>query len=158
MHNQIGKFSGQIDTPLVEEGIEQARKSAEVLKTYNIDAIVSSPLQRAHDTARIVAKIIGYPEDRIEVSSLLLERNFGILEGTPYQPGIVFDDVEGAESLEELVERAKKSLEWLRNIKANNILLVSHGSYGRALNVVLSDDIKSFNKIKFHNAEVIELL
>src|SRR5581483_5723923 len=56
--------AGRIDTPLTERGRQQAREAGKKAKAQKLhfDLIVSSPLSRALETARIIAKEIGYPE------------------------------------------------------------------------------------------------
>jgi len=50
------------DRPLTEEGIKKMKEAAEGIaqNVPEVDLIVSSPLVRAHDTAKIAAKAIGY--------------------------------------------------------------------------------------------------
>jgi len=158
VHNQIGKFSGRINSPLTDEGRQDVKANAEELVGVNIDAIVSSPLSRALDSAKIIAEVIGFPEDKIIVSDLFSERDFGKLEGTPYSPLAVNDDVEDIESIEDLIKRAEKGFELLNKIDANDILLVSHGSLGRAMVFVISQDTDKSQKVKFHNAKIEQLI
>ena len=54
--NRDGMFRGQKDFPLNENGRTQARSLAEELSTWRIDAIYSSPLSRAMETARPLAE------------------------------------------------------------------------------------------------------
>ena len=42
--------------PLTEVGIDQAERIGKFLKPFNISAIYSSPIERAKNTAEIVAK------------------------------------------------------------------------------------------------------
>lgn len=60
--NVRGIRAGHIETPLTDEGRQQARRAGQAAKKYQIDTIVCSPLSRAHETAAIVAKEIGIPE------------------------------------------------------------------------------------------------
>lgn len=54
--------AGQVDYPLTELGHEQARLAADyLLANERIDAIYSSDLQRAYDTALPVAEALGLP-------------------------------------------------------------------------------------------------
>jgi len=53
--NKEGLFRGRWDFPLTQNGIEQAEALQKELKDFDISAIYSSPLKRAHDTAKIVA-------------------------------------------------------------------------------------------------------
>lgn len=48
-------FHGQTDVPLTPMGVAQAKKTAKKLSTIKIHKIFSSPLSRAHDTARAIA-------------------------------------------------------------------------------------------------------
>ena len=60
--NKERKFTGQIDAPLDERGIEQAKRNAEyVLANYKIDCIYSSDLSRAYNTVKPVADALGLP-------------------------------------------------------------------------------------------------
>lgn len=52
-------FRGSADVPLNKTGERQARALGEALKSDRIDAIYSSPLSRAMDTARAVAESCG---------------------------------------------------------------------------------------------------
>lgn len=56
--NVLGKWQGQADPPLTDAGREQAWAAAAKLGTF--DVIASSDLQRARETAEIVARAIGH--------------------------------------------------------------------------------------------------
>ncbi|MCE9583163.1 MAG: histidine phosphatase family protein [Planctomycetes bacterium] len=58
--------------PLTQEGRRKTRAAARGLKRLDLglDAVLSSPLPRAHETARIVAEVLGLPRPRL--SDLLL--------------------------------------------------------------------------------------
>ena len=156
LHNQIGIFSGRTDSPLVDEGKEDVKKSAESVKYIGIDVIVCSPLQRAVESAEIIAEVIGY-KGKILENDLLSERDFGALEGTPYIPLKVKDDVEDIESVEDLVKRAQRALKWIESLHADEVLVVSHGSLGRSLRYVISEEIPFNHPVKFGNAEIVQL-
>src|SRR6266545_5850147 len=76
--NAERRVQGHSDTPLNETGRAQAVALADALEGKEIDAVYSSDLLRAHETARIVAKRRG-----LEVTAIrdLRERNFGTWEG-----------------------------------------------------------------------------
>ncbi len=59
--NAEGRFQGHMDIPLNERGREQARSLIERLRPYQIQAILSSDLSRALETARIAAEGIQVP-------------------------------------------------------------------------------------------------
>lgn len=156
--NVLGLFAGRIETPLTEEGRRQATKAGKKAKDLGIDFIVSSPLSRAHDTARLVAKEIGYPEDKIALSELLLERNYGSMEGRPYSDNARNNDFSGSESKKELLARARQALTMLEEIEADTILVVSHGSFGRALRHHVLEDFPFTHPHRIPNAEILELI
>ncbi len=158
IYNQNGKFSGRIDSPLTDEGRDDVRKNAESLKDLNIDIIVASPLSRAIESAQIIAEVIGYPKNKILINDLFSERDFGVLEGTPYTPLAVHDEVEDIESVEDLIHRAQKGFDYLNTLKGDDILLVSHGSLGRALRYVISQEHPFEHPARFKNAEIVTLI
>ena len=54
--NKIGRYQGQHDAPLSELGRQQAQALAQRLHNEPLDAIYSSPLQRAAHTAQAIAQ------------------------------------------------------------------------------------------------------
>lgn len=159
--NKLGLWAGQIETPLSEEGKLQAKLAGEKIKELRIDKIISSPYERAHDTAKIIADEIGYPIDQIELNSLFIERHLGSLEGTPWQPDLNLDGFADIETFDTLFERCKLGFELLLNLPEESILLVSHGATGRMLRHVIHPEIpfeKSPEHGGFKNAEIVQLL
>jgi probable phosphoglycerate mutase len=77
-YNHAGRFQGQADVPLNEVGIAQARAVGERLAKLGITRLASSDLQRAADTARIVAEHLKLP---VEFDSRLQEINVGSWAG-----------------------------------------------------------------------------
>jgi broad specificity phosphatase PhoE len=67
------------------------------------------------------------------------------------------DAVPGAESMASLIIRAKKIADLVITIPEDNALIVSHGSFGRALRQILHPDI-AFGDEQFDNGEVVQLL
>lgn len=143
-----GRRVGHIDTPLNDEGREQARVAGQNAKQYNIDTIVCSPLARAHETAKIVAKEIGVPEKEIHINSLLIERDFGKLDGQPYEPDVNLDGIADVESMHEIKERAKLALEWIETLNGINVLVVSHGGLGWAMRSVLQPGVNHTERLQ----------
>ena len=58
--NVYNKICGRTDVELTEKGREQARQLAQRAGEYQIDLILCSPLQRAHETAQTVAIAGGF--------------------------------------------------------------------------------------------------
>ena len=72
------RVQGHADRPLNETGRAQARALAEELAGEPIDAVYSSDLVRAHETARVVAERRGLPVTAVRD---LREKHFGSWEG-----------------------------------------------------------------------------
>lgn len=73
--NENGYFTGQTDVPLAELGKAQAEQTADYLyKNYKLDALYSSPLQRAYSTALPISKCFQLP---IQTEEDLKEINGG---------------------------------------------------------------------------------
>jgi len=71
-------YSGRSDIPLTEIGREQARQAAQRLTGAGVDAVITSPLIRARDTARAIADATGAP---LTVDERLTEVDYGAFEG-----------------------------------------------------------------------------
>jgi len=82
--NQEGRYSGQTDIPLSEEGLRQAQHLAERLRGQSFQAIYSSDLQRARQTAEPIARATGAP---LYFDPRLREINQGEWEG------MLFEDI-----------------------------------------------------------------
>jgi len=76
-YNAAGnKYCGRTDLGLTEKGLAQAAKVAASLKGVNIDAVYSSPLQRARITAEIASG-----NRPVTTDERLIEIDFGLWEG-----------------------------------------------------------------------------
>lgn len=73
--NKSRSYLGWTDVELNEEGLRQAYKVKQRLSGEKIDALYSSPLKRAYETARIINQ--NFNQEIIKVEELK-ERNFGI--------------------------------------------------------------------------------
>lgn len=59
--NVEGRYQGQADPPLNEKGLAQARLLAEEMSDVSLNALYTSPLRRALQTAQILATALGVP-------------------------------------------------------------------------------------------------
>ncbi|WP_017623540.1 bifunctional RNase H/acid phosphatase [Nocardiopsis chromatogenes] len=75
------RFAGTGDIGLTDVGREQARRAARGLAGTGIEVVVSSPLRRTMDTARIVAEELGL---EVEPEEGLRETDFGEWEGMTF--------------------------------------------------------------------------
>lgn len=69
--------------PLTEKGRAQAERGAEGLRASGIDMIVSSPLRRTRETAEIVARALGIPEQDITIDDRVREVELGDFNERP---------------------------------------------------------------------------
>lgn len=76
--NVSGLYQGHTDIPLNSNGIKQASMLGKKLENINFDIVLSSPLSRAYDTAKICLSGRDIP---IVIDNNLIERSFGKLEG-----------------------------------------------------------------------------
>jgi alpha-ribazole phosphatase len=144
--NAGGKLQGWMDAPLNERGRSQAQDAAAFFKNIHLDAVYCSTLQRARETAEILAAPHGLP---VHAEQDLREFHFGAWEGLNHEEIDALDHEEWAkffirpkelrvrdgETFGSLQERMVKT--WQR-IQAQegpdkDILLVSHGGSLRTL-------------------------
>lgn len=147
-------MQGQTQGELTEHGREQARQVADRLASKPIDAIVSSDLQRAVQTAEIIAEPHGLP---INQTTLLRERDWGGFTGR-FIPDLK-DEVwpEDIESLDCLLERAQRFLDYITTNYANlTVIAVGHGIINKAVLAVYAHcGMREVQRMM--NAEVREL-
>jgi probable phosphoglycerate mutase len=77
--NIEGRFQGHLNIPLNAHGREQARALGEKLRGQGLEAILSSDLSRAEETAKIIARILG--EIPVLSDSRLREAHLGGAQG-----------------------------------------------------------------------------
>lgn len=80
--NRAGKLQGATDVPLNEEGRKQAVACGKFFEDIAIQAIFTSPLQRASKTAKIINEQLHLPLIQIDA---FRERTFGTAEGMTYE-------------------------------------------------------------------------
>ena len=160
--NRDGRFQGHADPPLNEHGRRQARALAELLASQPIEAIYSSDLLRAQETAQIVAMRLGLD---VVIDPQLRERDVGKWSGlTRAEIEERFPDeiqrwrrglVMVGESREALSERV---LAATRRISAahpeGQVLVVSHGGALRMLRHAAGEDLSGPG---LANTEVIRI-
>lgn len=141
--NVVGRLQGSTDIPLNDIGRAQAETaSAALMRVLETEPIVvTSPLERARDTAQIIAAAAGVP---VEADDRLRERAYGVWEGhtmaeiaqqwpQEYEKrknGIPYD-LPGMESDAATGNRvAAAAREWCADAE-RDVVFVSHGSAAR---------------------------
>jgi probable phosphoglycerate mutase len=126
------------DTPLDEEGLAQAARLASRLASHSIERIFCSDLPRARMTAAAIEAQTGLTA---ELTSLLQERNFGDMRGTPYAQ-IDFDlwaldyippNGEGWDAFHERVDQAWAAVVERAQGLRGDLVVVTHGLVCHAL-------------------------
>jgi len=79
--NLENRFTGWIDVPLSEKGIQEAHAAGKSLKGVRFDRCFTSNLKRAQDTLKIILEEIGQQNIPIEKDLALNERHYGALQG-----------------------------------------------------------------------------
>lgn len=168
--NLLYIFCGSTDSPLADIGREEALLAGKRFNTDKLtkgtvfEAIFSSPLSRAFETAKLYTEGAKITKPGISIEPLLTERDFGSLEKTRYSKQVssklLNDNLpEGVEKWDDVVDRAKKLLRKVESYEGN-ILLVGHGSIGRALKKVINDEYQTTLDWKQHipNSEITRLI
>jgi broad specificity phosphatase PhoE len=76
--NAEGRLQGHLDIPLSDRGRRQAERLGERLAPLGVDALYTSPLRRANESAEIIGVRLGLT---LAERAALMERNVGELEG-----------------------------------------------------------------------------
>lgn len=133
--SQNGRHTSHTDLPLLPSGTERARRLAPVLAEFEFARVLSSPLQRARETAELA----GF-RDRIEITPELTEWDYGEYEGLTSEAiwerrpdwRLWTDGAPGGESPEQVAARADRLI--ADAVQAGgDVLLFAHGHILRVL-------------------------
>lgn len=166
--NLRGALQGRLDTPLNATGLQQAQEVAEKIKAQSLhfDAVYTSPLRRAKDTARIAT---GLAADQIIIDNRLVEFSFGAWEGRSGAELAAdikgfFDPQEdfcapGGENFPELFSRTKTFLRDIGKLHRNQrVLVVSHAAALHAMLTVFAQrPLAQFWKVTLGNCGLVKL-
>ncbi len=115
---------------LSHNGQKQARRCALALlqSGANIKRIFSSPLERATETAAIIAENLQLTEKEIAVSEELTEINFGKFQGISLDGPIEVSEIRKSPDVESPQKAGERVLNFLESVKADHDLaIISHG-------------------------------
>jgi len=132
------KISQPDDEPLNERGINQAKELGKRFANTQVDLVVSSPHQRAVQTAKEISEhvetnplfaevkkpkeVVGQSKESEEVKEILKK----IGEMYMVDPSWHYSD---EENFEDLKRRGLKALEYLQSLNIENVVVVSHGNF-----------------------------
>ncbi len=134
---------GRLEIPLSRSGIAQGKRIARLLPDLEIRAIYTSPLRRAVETARILAKEC---HRSVKINPNLTEVAFGRWQGYRFDD-LIKDEayhrflrsplkvaVPGGETIVDVQERGLKAIRRaIRDYPKGRLLFVSHGDVIRAI-------------------------
>jgi broad specificity phosphatase PhoE len=128
----VKRVLADISDPLTSKGVKQAEAVSERLKNEKIDAIFSSPIKRAKETAQIIAK--HHPNAKFIIVDELKEMELGSYLNKGFDEvdwDLIPDDVENKTSL---YKRAKKVIERvLEEFSSGTVLFVAHNAINKAM-------------------------
>lgn len=145
-------YGGIADFPLTDRGRQQAVETGRSLAKHSPVAIYSSPLQRAHETARIIAQDLGL-DDPTVVQDLQERNSYGVLSGMnkdkaelvfanvlstlKEKPGYSKESIPGCELWDDFVVRVRRGFESVvqdAQSKGHDVIgIVTHGKFTAAL-------------------------
>lgn len=138
--NAERRMQGSIDTHLNATGREQAAKLAARIKGLALDRVYCSRLSRSRETAEIahgsvpIDSLVGLNEQSVgRFQGLKLDGSDSALTAEWRRRSQDPDDsLDGGESLNQLYERVRATVETIRNRHpSGNILIVGHGNTNR---------------------------
>ncbi len=133
--NVAGLLRGRLDPELDLVGHSEARDLAQQLNNVGLSRVISSPLQRAMQTAVPIAKASGL---EVETDERLLDRAYGRFDGTPAEDVLAdfgsFDAAPDVEPSAAVAERAQQVLAGIVNAPDESaVAVVSHDAVIRIL-------------------------
>lgn len=153
--NVADQLRGHLDPPLDDTGLREASQLAETLATVHPVRIITSPLQRALHTARILATHAQAP---VVIDDRLIDRDYGPLSGKSRAAALTehpsFDAISGVEPSCSVVRRVHACLEdhgpFLRT--HDPIIIVAHDAINCCLLADLDPTLGTPEKISQRTA------
>ncbi|MDO8569367.1 MAG: histidine phosphatase family protein [bacterium] len=159
----VGPFVQGPEEPLTKDGIEQAQLIAQRFQSISVDIILSSPEERAKETAEIISAEINKP---VEFNDLLVEfiKPSVIIKKLKKDPEVkeikkLLKDnfhVSGwkhsdEENFEDFKKRAVNLLNYLTSRKEKSIVIATHGIFMRMIvaTVIIGQELTSQDYWKF---------
>ena len=159
--NAAEVFRGRNDIELNDTGIKQVELLAEYLSNMKIDAIYSSPMKRALQTAEAIA---GCSKLGVSIAPGLIDFNYGEWQGLPkqqvegkykelYAEWVSHPErvkIPGGESLDDVGERAIAVVDEVAGKHEGTVILVSH----RVVNKVIICALLGLDNSHFWNIKL----
>lgn len=161
--NKSGLIQGVTEADLSLKGIKDAEKLQDLIASLNIDVVISSPLRRARDTAKIITNN-KYP---INIDDRIIERDWGLCEGAS------IDEVDTVkcwnfyantndnqiECVRDFIKRISEFIEDIRiKYKDKKVLVVTHSAVLRGMHYAINGipEDGDMSKIDIPNLRILE--
>lgn len=146
--NRERRLQGHTDTSINLTGIQQAHACGQILKEHSWDGLITSPLRRAVETARIIHSYIKNKEYVLwdEFAEIDYGKNNGTLFQNEYNPLSLI-------KLDEVKHRVRAGLERIHNeYPSGKIIVVTHGV---VIRLILNEYTKdNNNKTEIYNGSM----
>jgi broad specificity phosphatase PhoE len=158
---------GKSDIPLNEKGRKQAYCLGLALQSENLEAIYSSPLKRALDTAEAIAV---YHHLKVQTDPALAEIDMGLIDGLSltevkerqmdfwkrWRQEDYSVALPGGESLLQVKQRAWGAIQSIiRRHREGNVVVVSHGiSLQTIITAILGVSLSTFSRFQIGVASI----
>lgn len=161
-NNVLQVVQGITDSPLTDYGVEQTKKLKSLIKEKNIDYVVSSPLGRTKETAKLLVDNLP-----INIDDRIVERNWGLCEQSKLE---IVDKVNcwnyylnikdnAIEPVQDFIKRIQEFLWDLKlKHKQETVLLVTHSAVSRAIYFIVNGipEDGDLTKLKIPNLSIME--
>jgi 2,3-bisphosphoglycerate-dependent phosphoglycerate mutase len=164
-YNLAGRIQGQSDSDLSPLGQRQCQAVAEALAAVKADAIISSPLRRALESAQCVADKLKLT---VATDPRLMEINAGVFQG------LTWDEIErqfpaeavgwrsqdpdfripGGESRRDMMNRTREAFCAIREAGYRQTIVVAHGGSLSAAFKALLDIPAARNPFSLNNGSI----
>ncbi len=123
-------FAGRRDIPII--GIDEALISEAItlVKSSKPDLLLHSPLLRAVQTSELFSKEFRFK--KVISEPLLIERDYGCYEGLE-KTNLNRKSLEFEKSVEKIEDLEARAISFINKYKDQNILVVGHSAFYRAL-------------------------
>ncbi len=161
--NLVHRCQGVSDIPLTEQGIKQAKSLQPLVAKLDLDVVISSPLSRAYDTAKIITN----NKIPIVIDKRIIERDWGKNEG------LIIDNIDrincwnvnlniGDNEIEKLQDFMNRISEFIEDIrikyKDKKVLVVAHSAVLRVIHYLLGQipEDGDLTRIDIPNLRILE--
>jgi len=142
--NAIERMQGRWNSDLNELGRRQADQNGRLLRGLGVQTLLSSPLDRARQTAEIIGKYVDLP---VQLDERIVEWDCGewsghlvadVMERWPEEWAALLADAfhyrpPGGENYADLFERARPFVDEVSSLDLSSIAIVSHGMIGKVM-------------------------